>query len=146
MIVHFVCVGNVYRSRLGEAYLNSKQLKGIKAISSGLAADRNSRGPISWYAQRLIQKNNLVNYESPNWQKTTRELLQKGDLTIFMGKAYFEYCKNNLNFSSQKYEIWNIPDVDNASFAKGEAYVMEISERTFEDIKHKVDELVNKLL
>ncbi len=139
-------MGNVYRSRLAEAYLNSKQLGNVKAISSGLEADRNSRGPISWYAQRLIQRDKLVNYERINWHKTTKELLQKGDLTIFMEKTYFEYCKDNLGFNSDKYEIWNIPDVDDASFAKGETYVMKISEKTFEDIKRKVDELVNKLV
>lgn len=38
--IHFVCRGNNFRSRLAEAYLNSKKLPGIKVISSGIEAEK----------------------------------------------------------------------------------------------------------
>lgn len=142
MIVHFVCRGNTYRSRLAETYLNSKQIPDIKAISSGIGAENNISGPITWYAQRIIQKENLVPFEKPNWQKTTKDLLSQGDLTIFIKKDIYDFCVNNLGFNSKTFEIWNISDVNEDG---NEEAKIKITENTFEEIKKKIDELILEL-
>lgn len=142
MVIHFVCRGNTYRSRLAEIYLNSKQLSNIKAISSGIEAENNISGPISWYAQRIIQKEHLVPFEKPNWQETTKDLLEKGDFTVFMQKEIYDFCINNLGFKSDKYEIWDIHDLEKE--VKEEIENIKATEKTYEEIKKKADELIAK--
>jgi protein-tyrosine-phosphatase len=151
MIVHFVCEGNVFRSRLAEAYLRSKRVPNLTVFSSGIIADLNSRGPISWLAQRIIQLNNLVPFGSANWQKTTKELLEKGDLTIFMTKKIYDFCVQNLGYGSPNYQIWDIDDLskeeleDNEKSTEGEQKAIEFTERVYQSLKDKIDNLVADL-
>ncbi len=142
MIIHFICTGNSYRSRLAEAYLNSKKLKNIKAISSGIEADHNMRGPITWRAQRIIQKEHLVPFEKPNWQKTTKDLLNQGDFTIFIKKDIYDFCVDNLGFNNKNFEVWDINDIEGNQ--KTEEEKTKESEETYRKIKKKVDEFIAK--
>lgn len=145
MIIHFVCKGNTYRSRLAEAYLNSKELKNVKSISSGIEADKNISGTISWYAQRIIQKNKLVKYESKSWQRTTKALLEKADLNIFMEKSIYDFCKNKLGFDASDYEIWDIYDVNHFVSGKIEEENIKVTEETFGKIKKMADKLASRI-
>ncbi len=149
MIVHFICAGNVYRSRLAESYFNSKSLQDFTCFSSGVVAGQDLIGPISWVAERLIQKNNLAQHMSFSFQKTSKELLQKADFTIFMEDYMYEFCKKEFGYGSQNYEIWNIPDLIliSETFENFEKDVekIRVSEETFEKIKQKVEDLIIKL-
>ncbi|HYM65417.1 MAG TPA: hypothetical protein VES68_02950 [Candidatus Sulfotelmatobacter sp.] len=140
MIIHFVCRGNTYRSRLAETYLNSKKLPNIKAISSGIGADHNISGPISWYAQRIIQNEHLVSFEKPAWQKTTQELLNQGNFTVFMNSDIYDFCTSNFSFKNENFETWDIKDLDLHQNTEEER--IKISEKTFEEIKKRVDDLI----
>ncbi len=84
--IHIVCTGNIYRSRLAEAYLKAKQLPYLSFSSSGtevtLASKEN--GPISWYAMRLMSKYHLIPFMSFFSQQTTVQLLRQADIVIFM--------------------------------------------------------------
>jgi len=146
MTIHFICRGNTFRSRIAETYLNSKQLPNIKAISSGFEADVNDCGPVTWYAQRLIQDGNLIPFEKPTWDQTTKALLDIGDLTIFMHKNVYEFCVNKLDFGSKKFELWDIPDIriHFLTFSE-EIKKVEASEKIFAEIKQKIDELIENL-
>lgn len=148
MTIHFICRGNTYRSRLAETYLNSLQLDNIQALSSGIEASLNLSGIIGWYTQRIIQKHNLVNFEKPTWNLTTKEILEKSDFVVFMNDDIYDYCVNNLNFSSEKYETWKIIDTgpyDPRWANATEMEKIEITENTFKEIKKKVDELIVRL-
>jgi protein-tyrosine-phosphatase len=148
MVVHFVCSGNAYRSRLAEAYLNSKKIAGVEVVSSGIMADRNFvNGPIAWIAERIIENNDWVEFMSLSKKKTTPEMIAKSDLLIFMEPLHFEYCQQYMDLGRQKYEIWDIQDIDklipdyfDRSFEK-DIEEMKISEATFEKIKQKIDAL-----
>jgi len=146
MTIHFICRGNTFRSRLAETYLNSKQLPNIKAISSGTEAKVNDCGPVTWYAQRLIQDGNLIAFEKPTWDQTTKILLEKGDLTIFMHKNVYDFCVNKLEFDAKNFQIWDIPDIRNHFLTLPEEIKkVEASEKIFAEIKQKVDKLMGEL-
>lgn len=151
MLIHFICRGNSYRSRLAEAYLNSKQIQGLNIISTGITASKNINGPISWPAARIAKRNNLINFMFPSWRETTKDLLNKSDLVVFMTKHHLDFCRENLNFGSHNYEVWEIGDLEKYGLRDcGESYqedlkIMEMSDMTFNEIKKKVDELVLKL-
>lgn len=149
MIVHFICAGNIYRSRLAESYFNSKIPQGFTSFSSGLFAGEDLIGPIAWPAERIIQKNNLAEYMSFSFQKTSKELLQKAEFTIFMEEYMHEFCKKEFGYDSQNYEIWNIPDLILISGVieeyEKDVEKIRVSEETFENIKQKVNDLIVKL-
>ena len=142
MTIHFVCRGNTYRSRLAETYLNSKGLSDIKAISSGIEADNNFSGSITWYVQRIIQKNHLQNFAKPMWQETTKKLLNKADFTVFMQKDIYNYCSSNLGFNNKNFEVWEINDLTEA-YDTDEEKIKE-TERIYLEIKQRVDNLLAK--
>lgn len=142
MLIHFICTGNVYRSRLAETYLNSKQLPNIHAISSGVFAKNNESGPISWYTQRILQNEKLISFETPTWQQTTEELLNSATYTIFLQPLHLKYCKERFNYSSDAYEVWDIPDLD--GFIDSEIERIQATEETYSKIRGKVDGLINQ--
>lgn len=56
MNILFVCTGNTCRSPMAEGYLNSKNIKGIKAFSRGLAADGL---PVSENAAKVMKEKGI---------------------------------------------------------------------------------------
>lgn len=142
MIIHFVCLGNIYRSRLAETYLNSKELTDIEVISSGIKAVENGNRPISWLTQRLFEVYDLVRFEKPNWTQTTKELLDSADKTIFFSEKYYKYCVEELSFKSNNFEIWEIEDLDGS--IKEHIEKIKKTGETFEKIRQKVDDLIER--
>ena len=142
MKIHFVCFGNVYRSRLAETYLNSKKLPNIIVISSGIKASENGNRPISWLTQRLFEVYKLVPFQKLNWTQTTKQLLDSADLTIFFSKEYYQFCVENYGFSSNNFEIWEIEDLDGS--IKEHLEKINKTEETFELIRQKVDEQIER--
>lgn len=151
MIVHFVCTGNTYRSRLAEAYCNSLQRPGIRAISSGVEAARNENGPISWYAARLLKRYDLIPFMSPHWTQTTAQLLAASDLVVFLEPEHYMVCRDRFGFCGPAWEVWHIPDLDltdgvcsDTLFAIDLAGIVA-TERAFAEIRAHVDRLVDRL-
>ena len=114
-------------------------------------ATKNESGPISWYAQRIIENERLVPFESLGWQQTTKEILKQGDFTIFMQQEHYDYCMEKLGFTQKDYEIWNIKDMYEfmpPPIGKRPAIEkdkIKASEETFEIIKRKIDDLIYRL-
>lgn len=135
-------MGNIYRSRLAEAYLNSKQLPNVEVISSGMKATENEKAPISWLTQRLFKMFHLEPYQSSFWTQTSKKLLDSGDLTIFFDQDYYRESVEKHGFNSDNYEIWKIADLDPTMAEHLEK--MRVTEETFELIRQKVDDLVER--
>jgi protein-tyrosine-phosphatase len=139
--IHFVCRGNSFRSRLAEAYLNSKKISSIKATSSGICADENLDGPITWYGLRIIKNENLIRLMSNYWKKTAKKIIAENDLIIFMTKRHYNFCKNFLN--GKKFEIWDIDDIENVdNLTHADNKIIKSSENIYKKIKKEVDNLV----
>jgi protein-tyrosine-phosphatase len=141
MNIHFVCTGNTFRSRLAESYLNSKHIPGLKVSSSGIEAINDVNGPITWYAQRIIEEQKLVPGEKMIWTQTTKELLESADLVIFMLPQHFDTCVTKFGFKGKNYEIWDVEDVldDNTTDDK---LTIQKSELVFEKIKANIEDLI----
>lgn len=142
MIIHFVCLGNIYRSRLAETYFNSKKLPNVTAISSGISATDNNNRPISWLTQRLYEVYKLVPFQKSNWTQTSKLLLDSADLTIFFDNKYYQYCVDNFGYNSANFEVWEIEDLDGS--IKDHMEKIKKTEETFEKIRQKVDELIER--
>lgn len=147
MRIHFVCTGNTYRSRLAEAYLNAKRLSDIHTSSSGIEAAENICGPVCWEAQRILEAEGLVPYMSPMWQQMHKDILDKQNLIIFMEHHHYKYASKQCGFTGDNYTVWDIPDLDELETLElGETIEkVQASEKTFAQIKEKVDELIETL-
>jgi protein-tyrosine-phosphatase len=131
---------------LAETYLNSKQIPNIKAISSGIVAERNDCGPITWYSQKIIQQNHWVPFEKPTWDQTTKILLEEGDLTIFMNQDIYDFVVEHFAFNGKNFQIWDIHDTDKPfATVHDEVRKIEITENIFKEIQQKIDELIRSL-
>jgi protein-tyrosine-phosphatase len=140
MNIHFVCSANTFRSRLAETYLNSKKLPGIKVSSSGVDALKDENGPVSWYAQKIIEQTGMVPTEKLIWTQTTKEILEAQDLVIFMQQWHYDQCIARFGYKGTNFEIWDIEDVTDAEHLNDT--VVAKTEAIFNKIKIKVEDLV----
>lgn len=142
MKIHFVCTGNVYRSRLAEAYCASRCVPGIRVSSSGIAAGRNGDAPISPYAADVLALHGLESYAAARWQRTTEDLVQASDVLVFMESEHRRFCENWIDPTRQRIEVWEIEDV-------GPVEASEIAknvQRTFGIICQRTDALLTTTL
>jgi protein-tyrosine-phosphatase len=151
MLIHFICTGNSYRSRLAEAYLNAQAVPGLTAMSSGIHAQRNEHGPITWYAARIIKHHQLVPFMSLCWKQTDAASLEAADELVFMAEEHRAYCQEHFVLAKRPFRVWDVPDVDpllipeSAAASERETILVRETERTFERITKLVDELIAQL-
>ena len=151
MHIHFVCTGNVYRSRLAETYVKSLQVPGVEVSSSGVEAENDTNGPISWYAMRIIYNQQIHRFVKPLWEKTTIELLNTADIVIFMTAYQLEYAQKHFGYTGDNYKVWYIDDIVRAQHEKiedillHEMEIIKITEETYANIIHKSQALLSKI-
>lgn len=139
--IHFVCTGNIYRSRLAEAYCASRVAPGIHVFSSGIAAGLNGDALISPYAADLLTQYGLNSYAATGWQRTTPALVQASDVLVFMESEHHHFCENWIDPGRQRFEVWGVEDVGPIEASK----IPEKAERTFGIIRHRTDSLLDAL-
>lgn len=145
MLIHFICSGNTNRSRMAEAYFNSKKVPGMTATSSGIYASHNLNGPITFFAKNILEREGILDYTAKSWQETTKEILEQADVVIFVKKHHFDFVKNELHYIPRRYYIWDIEDVtssQNMNFEQMRQEEILEDEKVFVNIKKAVDELI----
>lgn len=142
MNIHFVCTGNTFRSRMAEAYLNSKNIPNIKATSSGIRAYKNLNGNIINYTKKLLRDLGILKYTSEKWTQTDKNILINADLVIFMKEEHFSWVKDHLDFTPKNYLVFNVDDITDS--IKGDEFKRnEFIKLTFQTISSKIDNLTS---
>jgi protein-tyrosine-phosphatase len=141
MTIHFICTGNIYRSRLAEAYCASKGVPGLRVLSSGIATGLNQGIPIASYAERVLHQHHLQRFATRSWRQTTAELIQASDVVVFMEREQYHFCMAWLDLGRQAIEIWDIPDVSQVSPAERQ----QEAEQTFRLIRRRTDTMLAAL-
>lgn len=113
--IHFICRGNVYRSRLAEAYAKSllSANTDIEISSSGIRASQNFFGDAKIDTVKALEADNLTKYLAPSWQQTTQELIDSVDILVFMSPTVYGDAAKSYKLPKDKCIIWHIKDVDN---------------------------------
>lgn len=126
--IHFVCRGNVYRSRLAETYAKSilQNKTSAQISSSGIEAENALNGDIDPETTRLLSEEMIQSYLTPTWHQTTQKDIDDNDIIIFMSKSLYAQASKLLTLPKNKVQVWSIPDVDGI----------------YPNIKKKVNELV----
>lgn len=139
--VHFICTGNIYRSRLSEAYFASRCAHGAQVFSSGIASGMDQDIPISPYAADILARYGLDSYAAPRWQQTTENLVRSSDVLIFMERVHLRFCEDWIDPARQRIEVWGIEDVGPIPAAR----IPEKVARTFGVICQQTDALLAAL-
>jgi protein-tyrosine-phosphatase len=139
--IHFICTGNIYRSRLAEAYCVSRCAGGARVFSSGIAAGANGSEPISRWAADLLTKYELLPFAAASWQKTTDSLVKASDMLVFMEEEHRSFCEKWIEPSRQRVEVWAIEDIGPIAVEA----IPEKAERTFALIRQRTDALLSDL-
>ena len=140
LTIHFICTGNIYRSRLAEAYCASRCVPGIHAFSSGIGAGLNGDALITPYAADVLAKYSLDSFASPRWQRTTAALVRASDVLVFMESEHHRFCEDWIE-PRHKVEVWEIEDVGPVDAAEIPSKV----ERTFGIIRQRTERLLTGL-
>ena len=139
--IHFVCTGNIYRSRLAEAYCASRCAHRARVSSSGIAAGVNGTAPISPYAASVLSKYGLNSFATGSWQQTTEDLVKASDVLVFMEPEHHRFCNQWIKTPPQRIEVWGIEDIGPMP---AEAIPGQV-EQTFERIRQRTDALLRSL-
>lgn len=131
--IHFVCRGNVFRSRIAREYL-AKHSEGIKIISSGIMADHKLFGSISHHAKALMMKHGLVDHQK-KWVQTTQRNIDSSTLVIFMSQTILADAKKMIDLTNTKYLVWNIKDISPNSKENNTEKAEQIYQSITEEIK-----------
>ena len=115
VLKHFICRGNVYRSRLAEAYAKSllRDDSDIQISSSGIEAKLALNGNVDVDAVKALEVDNLKHHLAPNWLQTTQELIDSLDVIVFMNDSVYDDASKLFNLPKEKCVTWHIKDVDN---------------------------------
>lgn len=153
--IHFVCLGNTFRSRLAEAYGKylTRKRNNIVITSSGILASENKLGPISWVALLILQRNKLIKYMSNNWTQTSMDKLEQQDFIVFMDKEVFNLFDKKFDVHKiKKYSVFDIGDVrlseifgEYKEASKADAEFIKLVGLKFEKIKNAISKLFSDL-
>jgi protein-tyrosine-phosphatase len=141
MIIQFICTGNIYRSRLAEAYCASKRIQGVRVLSSGIEAGKNGDASISPYAADVLTKYGIISYAAERWQRTTAALVGASDVLVFMESEHRRFCENWIEPSRHRVEVWGIEDIGAIDAAK----IADTVDHTFMMVRQKTDALLRAI-
>jgi isopentenyl-diphosphate delta-isomerase len=152
--VHFVCRGNLYRSRMAAHYLETLQIDGIEVSSSGVDAALHADLGNKIMADRPVELAHWIGFQT--WAKnlhplqTTQELLDDADLIVFMNDdvAHDAQLRYQLNLATC--EVWDVADLDERLKLKHKKPTdrkasRRIIEATHRYVKQRVDQLVHDI-
>lgn len=145
--VHFVCRGNVHRSRLAEAYLRQLDLPGFVVSSSGVEALRYAPHATSRFTELVLKGHpELRRAMSKARTQTTAQLLERADVVVCLDKSVFDDAVRDYGLDPRKAMAWHVEDIDKRlgrthQSAGDEAAVQGIEHDIFAKIRHECDKL-----
>jgi len=148
MTVHFICRGNVFRSIIAEAYLNSLGLKDLNVKSSGTVADEFRQQNIIniMKTRELLKIHNIDKFAKVHYaEQISKGHIKANDLIIFMNNIVQEEFKRDFQIP-KKSLTWDIADLgEKGRIPRSEQERAAYSEDVYLEVVGKVNELVDYL-
>src|SRR5271166_7073398 len=113
MLIHFACRGNVFRSIIAEAYLNSLGIKDWNVLSSGTTAASEKARNLANYGKtlELLEKHGIREFAKADYgDQLTQSRLEKADITVCMNQRVYDECLQCVTFPASPH-IWSVADV-----------------------------------
>jgi protein-tyrosine-phosphatase len=145
MIIHFICRGNVFRSIIAEAYLNSLRIKDSSALSSGASAALDRSGNLAYYRITLevLEKHGIREFAKAGYgDQLTQSRLEKADITVCMNQRVYDECLQCVTFPASPH-IWSVADLgEPGRIAHTESERQLYREEAYQEIVRNVDRLI----
>lgn len=141
MHVHFICRGNVFRSRLAEAVTNGLQLPHVHATSSGTDALMNTVGDICWFARDILQSEDLLRHTASTWTQTYQEAIDAVDHVIFLSPDVLDVYRTIGLTLPHPFTVWQVTDIDPVAIQEN-AKILTEAKRVFGLIRHNVGQWI----
>ena len=149
MIIHFICRGNVFRSIIAEAYLNSLELEDLSVLSSGAVATSHKTQNLANHGLtlELLEQHGLRGFAKADYgDQLTQSRLDKADITVCLNQRVYDDCLRCVTFSAVP-RVWSVTDIgEPGRIPATEASARIYREETYQEIVGKVDELVADIL
>ena len=148
MRIHFVCRGNVFRSLIAEAYLNSLGIKDLDVLSSGTAAASEKEENLANYRKtlELLEKHGIREFAKAGYgDQLTQSRLEKTDITVCMNQRVYDECLRYVIFPASP-RIWSVADVgEPGRISNIESERRLYREEAYEEIVENVDRLISDI-
>jgi protein-tyrosine-phosphatase/8-oxo-dGTP pyrophosphatase MutT (NUDIX family) len=140
--IHFVCRGNVFRSRLAEAYARSILGDEYEISSSGIEATRYPQNFLSPWTKILSNEHGLTKYLTHHRTQTNSDLLNSQDIIVFMSKDVFEDAQTAYDFEPLKSVVWRVNDREDWATSMK---LHDKRQRTYKAVARLMKQLANDL-
>jgi protein-tyrosine-phosphatase/8-oxo-dGTP pyrophosphatase MutT (NUDIX family) len=140
--IHFVCRGNVYRSRLAEAYAKSEFGVGYEITSSGIYAIKYPHIYVSPWTKILSHEYGLTQYLSEHTTQTNNHILENQDILIFMSEDVYKDAVSKYIFNNSKSVVWKVKDRED--WAK-KISLHDKRQKTYKKISRQANELIKDI-
>ena len=149
MIIHFICRGNVFRSIIAEACLNSLKLKDLSVLSSGTAATLYEARNLANHRMtlELLEEHGIRGFAKAGYgDQLTQSRLDKADVTVCMNQRVYDECLRCVTFSASP-RIWSVADIgEPGRISDVESERQLYREEAFQEIIRNVERLVSDVL
>jgi protein-tyrosine-phosphatase len=148
VIVHFICRGNSFRSIISEACLNSLEIKGLSALSSGSTAALAKTRNLVYYRMTLalLDKHGIREFAKADYgDQLTQPLLDEAGLAVCMNQRVYDECLQIVDFPAIP-RIWSVADVgEPGRITHAEPDEQLYREEAYQEIVKNVDRLVSDI-
>jgi protein-tyrosine-phosphatase len=146
MIIHFVCRGNSFRSIIAEAYLNSLEVKGWSALSSGTKAALHKANNLVYYRMTLdlLGQYGIREFAKADYgDQLTQALVEKADITVCLNQRVYDEGLQIMTFPATT-RIWSVADIgEPGRIARTESEQLRYREEAYQEIVENVDQLIS---
>jgi len=146
MLIHFICRGNSFRSIIAEAYLNSLEVEGVSALSSGTDAVVNKAGNLVYYRMtlELLGQHGIREFAKAGYgDQLTQALLEEADSTVCMNQRVYDQGLQIVTFPGNT-RIWSVTDIgEPGRIARTESEQLLYREEAYQEIVKNVDQLIS---
>ena len=148
VIIHFICRGNSFRSILAEAYLNSLNIKDMRAMSSGTtaAADRSRNLNAYTATLRLLGKKGIRQFAKADFgDQVTQPRLAGADVVICMNQRVYDECRQLVTLPGGT-RVWSVADIgEPGRIAHTESGKDLRREEVYQEIVEDISQLISEV-
>jgi protein-tyrosine-phosphatase len=145
VIIHFICRGNLFRSIIAEAYLNSLEVKGASVLSSGSTATSDQMWNLVYYEKtlELLEQHGIREFAKADYgDQLTQSRLEKADISICMNRRIYDECLPIVTFTADP-RVWSVADLGEPGRIAHTASEEQLyREEAYQEIVGNVDRLV----
>jgi protein-tyrosine-phosphatase len=149
VIVHFICRGNSFRSIIAEAYLNSLEIKGSSALSSGTVAALEKVRNLAYYGMTLdlLEKHGIREFAKVGYgDQLSQSRLEKADISVCVNQRVYDESLGLVTFPARP-QIWSVADIGEPGRISNVGSERQLyREEAYQEIVRNVDRMISGIL